>query len=175
LELLKQIAPNVKRIAVLRDTTVAAGSGQLGALQSVAPTFGVELRPVELSAANEIERAVAAFAAQPDGGMIVTASAPAVVHRDLIIALAARYRLPAVYFGTYFVTAGGLIAYAPDVIDQYRRAAGYVDRILKGEKPSELAVQTPTKLALTINLNTAKMLGLTVPSSLLATADEVIE
>ena len=175
LELLKEIAPRVTRAAVLRDPAIAAGIGQFGAIQSVAPSFGVEVSPVDVRDAGEIERAIAAFARSSNGGLIVTASALAVVHRDLIITLAARHKLPAVYSCRFFVTAGGLISYGPDSIDQYRRAAGYVDRILKGEKPADLPVQAPTKYELVINLKTAKALGLDVPPSLLARADEVIE
>jgi putative tryptophan/tyrosine transport system substrate-binding protein len=175
LELLKEIAPRVTRAAVLRDPALAAGAGQLGAIQSVAPSFGVELRPVDVRDAGEIERAVTAFARSSNGGLIVTANTGAIVHRELIITLAARYRLPAVYFYRFFVTAGGLISYGPDSTDQFRRAAGYVDRILKGEKPADLPVQAPTKYVLALNLKTAKALGLDVPPSLLVTADEVIE
>jgi len=175
LELLNEIAPNVKRAAVLRVDDAATGIGQWGALQAVAPRFGVELRPVGLSDAAEIERTVAAFAREPNSGMIVTESGSAIVHRDLIIALAARYRLPAIYAQRFFVTAGGLISYGHDTIEPYRRAAGYVDRILKGEKPADLPVQAPTKYQLVINLKTAKTLGVTVPPSLLTRADEVIE
>ena len=175
LELLKEIAPRVTRVAVLRDSALAAGTGQLGAIQAVAPSFGVELRPVDVRDAPEIERAVAAFARVSDGGLIVTGSTLALVHRDLIVTLAARHKLPAVYFQRVFVTSGGLISYAPDQIDQFRRAGGYVDRILKGEKPAELPVQAPTKLELVINLKTAKALGLDVPATVLARADEVIE
>jgi putative ABC transport system substrate-binding protein len=175
LDLLKQIAPGVARAAVLRDPTIASGSGQLGAIQGAAPAFGVELRPVDVRDAGEIERAVAAFAHASNGGLIVTASVAAVVHRDLIIGLAARHRLPAIYTQRVFVTNGGLIAYGPDFIDQFRRAAGYVDRILKGEKPADLPVQAPTKYELVINLKTAKALSLEVPATLLARADEVIE
>ena len=175
LELLKEIAPRVTRAAVLRDAAVASGIGQFGAIQSVAPSFGVELSPVNVRDAAEIERAVAAFARSPNGGLIVTASALATVHRDLIITLAARHKLPAVYYQRNFVAAGGLISYGPDFIDQFRRAAGYVDRILKGEKPADLPVQAPTKYELVINLKTAKALGLDVPPTLLARADEVIE
>ena len=163
------------RVAVLRDPAIAAGIGQFGAIQSVAPSLGVEVSPVNVRDAGEIERAVTAFARSSNGGLIVTGSALAVVHRDLIITLAARHKLPAVYSDRYFVTAGGLISYGPDLVDQYRRAAGYVDRILKGEKPADLPVQAPTKYELVINLKTAKALGLTVPPSLLARADEVIE
>ena len=148
LELLKQIAPRVTRVAVLRDPAIAAGIGQFGAIQSVAPSFGVELSPVNVRDAGEIERAVTAFARSSNGGLIVTASALAIVHRDLIITLAARHKLPAVYSDRYFVTGGGLISYGPDLVDQYRRAAGYVDRILKGEKPADLPVQAPTKYEL---------------------------
>ena len=175
LELLKQIAPGVTRAAVLRDPAIAAGTGQFGVIQAVAPSLGVEVSPVNVRDAGEIERAVAAFARAPNGGLIVTASALAALHRDLIIALAARHKLPAVYFERYFVAAGGLISYGPDFVDQYRRAAGYVDRILKGEKPADLPVQAPTKYELVINLKTAKALGLDVPPTLLARADEVIE
>jgi putative tryptophan/tyrosine transport system substrate-binding protein len=174
-ELLKEIAPRVTRVAVLRDPAISAGTGQLGAIQSVAPSFGVELSPVNMRDASEIERAVTAFAQSLNGGLIVTGSALAAVHRDLIIALAARHRLPAVYTGRFYVTGGGLISYGPDSIDPYRRAAGYVDRILKGEKAADLPVQAPTKYELVINLKTAKALGLEVPPTLLARADEVIE
>ena len=172
LELLKEIAPSVTRAAVLRDPAVASGIGQFGAVQIVAPSFGVELIPVDVRDIGEIERAVGAFASRSNGGLIVTASALGTVHRQTIIALAARHKLPAVYFNRAYVTAGGLISYAPDVIDEYRRAAGYVDRILKGEKPADLPVQAPTKYELIINLKTAKALGLDVPPSLLARADE---
>ena len=175
LELLKQIAPGVTRVAVLRDPAIAAGIGQFGAIQAVAPSLGVEVSPVNVRDAGEIERAVAAFARSSNGGLIVTASALAIVHRDLIITLAARHKLPAVYSERFFVAAGGLISYGPDYVDQYRRAAGYVDRILKGEKPADLPVQAPTKYELVINLKTAKALGLDVPPTLLARADEVIE
>jgi putative ABC transport system substrate-binding protein len=175
LELLKEIAPGVTRVAVLRDPAVASGIGQFGAVQIVAPSLGVDLSPVDVRDAGEIERAVTAFARGPNGGMIVTASALALVHRDLIIALAARHKIPAVYSDRLMVIAGGLISYGPDRVDQFRLAAGYVDRILKGEKPADLPVQAPTKYDLVINLKTAKALGLTVPPSLLARADEVIE
>ena len=160
LELLKEIAPGVTRAAVLRDPAIAAGIGQFGVIQAVAPSLGVEVSPVNVRDAGEIERAVAAFARSPNGGLIVTASALAAVHRDLIITLAARHKLPAVYSRRFFVAAGGLISYGPDFVDQYRRAAGYVDRILKGEKPADLPVQAPTKYELVINLKTAKALGL---------------
>jgi putative ABC transport system substrate-binding protein len=175
LELLKQIVPSVTRVAVLRDPAITAGIGLWGAIQSASPSFGVELRPVDVRDATEMERALAAFAGSPNGGLILTGSAWAIIHRDLIIALAARHRLPAVYYERYFITAGGLVGYGPNIVDQYRQAAGYVDRILKGEKPANLPVQAPTKYRLAINLKTAKALGLDVPDSLLARADEVIE
>jgi putative ABC transport system substrate-binding protein len=175
LELLKQIAPAVTRAAVLRDPTIASGIGQFAAVQAVAPSLGVDLSAVDVRDAGEIERAVTAFARSSIGGLIVTASALATRHRDLIIALAARLRLPAVYPYRYFVTVGGLISYGPDFVDQYWQAAGYVDRILKGEKPAELPVQAATKYELAINLKTAKVLGLTVPPAVLARAGEVIE
>jgi putative tryptophan/tyrosine transport system substrate-binding protein len=175
LELLKAIAPDVRRAAVLRDPTIASGIGQFAAVQAAAPSLGMELSAVDVRDAGEIERAVMAFTRSPNGGLIVTASALATRHRDLIIALAARLRLPAVYPNRYFVTGGGLISYGPDYVDQYRRAAGYVDRILKGEKPADLPVQAPTKYETVINLKTAKALGLDVPPTLLARADEVIE
>ena len=175
LELLKQIAPRVKRVAVLRDATSTAGIGQFSAIQSVAPPIGVEVSPINMRQPDEIERAIATFARAPDGGLILTASALAAIHRNLVIALAARHKLPAVYTSRFYVTAGGLIAYGPDFGDQFRRAAIYVDRILKGEKPADLPVQAPTRYELVINLKTAKALGLTVPQALLARADEVIE
>ena len=175
LELLKQIAPNVTRAAVLRDAGNPAGIGQFGAVQAAAQSLGVEVSPIGIRDAGEIERAVVAFARSANGGLIVTPSAGVSVHRDLIISLAARYKLPAVYAHRANVNSGGLIAYAPDEIDQFRRAAGYVDRILKGEKPADLPVQAPTKLELAINLKTAKALNLTIPASVLARADEVIE
>jgi putative ABC transport system substrate-binding protein len=175
LELLKQIAPSVTRVAVVRDPVITAGTGQWGAIQSVASSFGVELFPVGVRDAGEIERALAAFAHSPNGGLILTGSALAVVHRDLIIALAARHRLPAVYYDRYFVAAGGLISYGCDSVELYRLAAGYVDRILKGERPADLPVQLPTKYETVLNLKTAKALGLTVPATVLARADEVIE
>jgi putative ABC transport system substrate-binding protein len=175
LELLKEIAPGVTRAAVLRESAIAAGPAQFGAIQAVAQSIGVELRPVEVRATDEIERAITAFARGSNNGLIVTGSPAAVVHRQLIVALAARHRLPAVYNTRIFVAGGGLICYGPDFVDQFRRAAGYIDRILKGEKPSELPVQAPTKYELAINLKTAKALGLEVPTSVLARADEVIE
>jgi putative ABC transport system substrate-binding protein len=163
-------------VAVLRDATNPAGSGQWGAIQSVAPSFGVELSAVNMrSDTDEIERAVAAFARQPNSGLILTASAGAAARRDRLISMAARHKLPAIYPYRYHVTSGGLISYGPDPVDQYRRAAGYVDRILKGENPADLPVQAPTKYDLVINLKTAKALGLEVPPTLLARADEVIE
>jgi putative ABC transport system substrate-binding protein len=174
LELLKEIAPGVKRAAVLRDAATS-GMGQFGAIQAVAPSVGVEVSPVNVRDAPEIERAVAAFARSPNGGLIVTGSALTIFHRELLITLAARYRLPAVYPYKFFVARGGLISYGTDTTDPYRRAAGYVDRILKGEKPADLPVQAPTKYELVINLKTAMALGLTVPPTLLAIADEVIE
>jgi putative tryptophan/tyrosine transport system substrate-binding protein len=175
LELLKEIAPGVTRAAVLRDPANPSGTGQFGAIQSGASSLGVEVSPVNVRDAAEIERAVAAFAPAPNGGLIVTGSGLAVVHRDLIITLAARHKLPAVYFQRLFVTGGGLISYGADFIDQYRRAAGYVDRILKGEKPADLPVQAPTEYELVINLKTAKALGIAIPPTLLARAAEVIE
>ncbi len=175
LELLKEIAPRVTRAAVLRNPAIASGSGQLGAIQSVAPSFGVELSPVNVHDAGEIERAVGAFARSPNGGLIVPASAAAQLHLDLIITLAARHKLPAVYADRIYVTGGGLISYGPDRIDQYRRAAGYVDRILKGEKPADLPVQAPTRYETVLNLKTAKALRLDVPATVLTRADEVIE
>ena len=175
LELLKEIAPRVTRVAVLRDPAIAAGSGQLGVIQALAPSFGVELTPIGVREPGEIERGISAIAHGPNGGVIVTGSPLAVIHRELIIALAARHQMPAVYFYRFFVREGGLISYGPDSIDPYRRAAGYVDRILKGEKPADLPVQAPTKYELAINLKTAKALGLDVPTTLLARADEVIE
>jgi len=175
LELLKEITPGVTRAAVLRDPAITAGIGQFAVIQSVAPSVGVDVSPISVREVAEIERGIAAFARSPNGGMLVTASALAAVHRDLIITLAARYKLPAVYVQRHFVASGGLISYGPDFIDQYRRAADYVDRILKGEKPADLPVQAPTKYDLVINLKTAKTLGLTVPPSVLARADEVIE
>jgi ABC-type uncharacterized transport system substrate-binding protein len=175
LELLKEIAPHVTRAAVLRDSAVSSGIGQFGAIQSIAPSFGVELSPINVRDAVDIERAVAVFASPSNGGLIVTGSALALVHRDLIVKLAARHKLPTVYFGRIFVTSGGLISYGPNTIEQYGQAAGYVARILKGEQPADLPVQAPTKYQFVINLKTAKALGLEVPTTLLARADEVIE
>jgi putative ABC transport system substrate-binding protein len=175
LELLKEIAPRVTRAAVLRDPAIPQGTGQWGAIQTAAPSLGIEVSPINVREAGEIERAVTAFARTSNGGLIVSGSGLANVHRELIVTLAARYKLPAVYFERYFVTGGGLISYAADSLDPHRRAAGYVDRILKEEKPADLPVQNPTKYELVINLKTAKALGLEIPSSVLARADEVIE
>jgi putative tryptophan/tyrosine transport system substrate-binding protein len=175
LELLKEIAPRIARAAVLRDPTIPQGIGQFSAIQAVAPSLGVELRPIDVHDAPEIARAVETFARSANGGLIVTGSALTALHRDLIITLAASHKLPTVYWERFFVTAGGLISYGPDSIDPHRRAAGYVDRILKGAKPADLPVQAPTKYELVINLKTAKALGLQVPQSLLSSADEVIE
>ena len=175
LELLKEVAPRVTRVAVLRDLAIAGGPGQFGAIQAMAPSLGVELRPVDVADPGEIERAVTAFAQRPNGGLIVTGSPGATIHRALIITLAARHHLQAIYFANYFVADSGLISYGPDFLDQCRRAAGYVDRILKGEKSADLPVQAPTKYELVINLKTAKGLGLEIPPTLLARADEVIE
>jgi putative ABC transport system substrate-binding protein len=165
----------VTRAAVVRDPTLTSGIGQFAVIQSVASAAGVEVSPIHPRDAGEIERAVAAFAQSPNGGLIVTSSALSVVHRELIIALAARHRLPAVYYRRYFAASGGLTSYGFDLVDQYRRAAGYVDRILKGEKPADLPVQVPTRYELVVNLKTAKALGLAVPDTVLARADEVIE
>ena len=175
LALLKEIAPNTTRAAVLRDPALRAGMGQWGAIQSASPSVAIEVSPISLVDAGELESALTAFAGNPNGGLILTGSALAVIHRHLIIALAARYRLPAVYYDRYYVAAGGLISYGADSVEQFRLAASYVDRILKGEKPADLPVQTATKYELVFNLKTAKALGLDVPSSLLARADEVIE
>ena len=175
LELLKEIAPRVTRAAVIRDPAISAGIGLFGAIQSAAPGLGVDVTPVNARDESEMERAVAAFARSPNAGMIVTPSALANAHRDLIVTLAARYKLPAVYYSRPFVAAGGLVSYAPDIMDQYRLSAGYVDRILRGEKPADLPVQAPTKYELVINLKTAKALGIEVPPTLTARADEVIE
>ena len=175
LELLKQVAPNVTRVAVLRDATQGGGTSQSAVIQAMAPSLGVEVSLINLRDALEIERAISAFARSPNGGLIIVPGASGVVHHDLIIALAAQGRLPAVYPLRFFVAGGGLISYGTDYIDQYRRAAGYVDRILKGEKVADLPVQAPTKYELVINLKTAQALGLTVPPTLLAIADEVIE
>ena len=175
LELLKQIAPSVTRVGVLGDPDTPTGPAQFGVIQAVAPLFKVEVSSFNKRDASEIERVVTAFAQSPNGGLIMTAGGPAFLNRDLIIALAARYKLPAVYFDRLFVAAAGLLSYGPDRIDLYRRAAGYVDRILKGEKPADMPVQAPTKYQLVINLKTAKALGLIVPQSLLSRADELID
>ena len=175
LELLKEIAPRVTRAAVLRDPTITSGVGQFAVIQSVAGSVGVDVMPVNLGDAAELERELAAFAQSANGGLILTASALSAVHRDLIVTLAARHRLPAVYQERNYVAAGGLISYGADWVDQYRRAAGYVDRILKGEKPADLPVQAPTRYELVINLKTAKALGMELPATVLARADEVIE
>ena len=175
LELLKEIAPGVTRVAVLRDTTLASGAAQFGVIQAAAPSLRMEVIPVNMPNASEIEQSVKAFARAPNSGLIVTASAATIRYRDLIISLAARHKLPTVYWERFFVAAGGLISYGPDLIDNYRRAAGYVDRILKGAKPADLPVQAPTKYETVINLKTAKALGLTFPPAVLARADEVIE
>ena len=174
LELLKEIAPRVTRAAVLRDPVIASGIGQFGAVQAVAPSLGVELSPVDVRDAGEIERAIIAFARAPNGGLIVTGSPLATVHRELIITLALRHKLPAVYSRQLFADDGGLVSYGPDFLDQFRLAASYVDRILKGEKPADLPVQAPTKYDLVINLKTAKAMGLIFPPAVLARADDVI-
>jgi putative ABC transport system substrate-binding protein len=175
LELLKEIAPRMTRAAILRDASIPQGVGQFAVIQAAAPSLGIELRSVDVRNADEIERGVKAFAREGDGGLIVTASSLAIVHRDLIIALAARHNLPAIYFQQFFVSAGGLVSYGFDPIEPHRRAAAYIDRILKGEKPGDLPVQVETKFELVINIKTAKALGLTIPDSLLSRADEVIE
>jgi putative ABC transport system substrate-binding protein len=175
LELLKQMAPNVARVAVLRDSTQGSGNSQFAVIQGAAPLLRVEVNPVNIRDADEIERTVTAFARSPNGGLIVASGPGANAHRDLIISLAARHKLPAVYPDRYFSIVGGLVSYGPDYVDQYRRAAGYVDRILKGEKPADLPVQALTKYELVVNMKTAKALDLDVPQTLLATADEVIE
>ena len=176
LELLKEIAPTVTRAAILRDAAVTAGIGQFAVIQSVSRSVGIDVRPINLlRGPAEIENSVAAFARAPNGGLMLTASALSGLHRDLIISLAARYKLPATYHERSYAAAGGLVSYGPNFLDQYRRAAGYIDRILKGEKPADLPVQAPTKYELVINLKTAKALGIDVPTTVLARADEVIE
>ena len=175
LELLKEIAPGVTRAAVLRDPAITSGIGQFAVIQYVSRSIGLEVSPVDVRDAPEIERGVSAFTRAPNGGPILTGSALSILHRDLIVTLAARHKLPAVYWERIFVTSGGLISYGPDLVDQFRRAANYVDRILKGEKPADLPVQAPNKYELAINLKTAKALGLTIPPALLVRADEVIE
>jgi len=175
LELLKQIAPGLTRVAVIRDPALTSGTGQFAAIQALAPSLGVEVTPVNVRDAGEIERAITAFARSPNGGLILTGSALSQVHRQTIVALAARHKLPAIYYERFVVAEGGLMSYGPSLVDQFQRAAGYADRILKGEKPADLPVQTPTKYELAINLKTAKALGLEVPPTLLVRADEVIE
>jgi putative ABC transport system substrate-binding protein len=176
LELLKEIAPKIRRVAVLRDPTITAGTGQFAVIQSVAPSVGMDLRPIDVRDPADIERAVVAFARSANGGMIVTASTSSVANRKLIIALAAQHKMPTVYFERgLFAVAGGLISYGPSFRDQHRRAASYVDRILKGEKPADLPVQAPDRYELAINLKTAKALDLTIPGTVLSRADEVIE
>ena len=175
LELLKEVQPEITRVAILRDPTLASGSGQFGAIQAAASSFGVELTPVGLRNAEEIKSTINAFASGAKGGLIVTASTLATLHRDLIVTLASKHRLPTVYSNRLFVTDGGLLSYSPDRIDQFRRAAGYIDRLLKGEKPSDLPVHAPTKYELVINLKAAKAIGLTFPPAVLGRADEVIE
>ena len=175
LELLKQIAPGLTRVAVIRDPALTSGTGQFAAIQALAPSLGVEVSPVNVRDAGEIERAITAFARSPNGGLILTGSALSQVHRQTIVALAARHKLPAIYYERFVVAEGGLMSYGPSLVDQFQRAAGYADRILKGEKPADLPVQTPTKYELAINLKTAKALGLEVPPTLLVRADEVIE
>jgi putative tryptophan/tyrosine transport system substrate-binding protein len=175
LELLKEIAPNVTRVAVLRESFVASGPGQFGAIQAAAQSHNVELRPVDLREPSEIERDITAFAQEPNGGLIVTGSPAATVHRELINALALRHRLPVVFNSRFYVASGGLVSYGPDFVDQFRRAAGYVDRILKGEMPADLPVQVPTKYELAVNLRTAKQLGIVVPPAVLSRADDVLE
>jgi len=174
-ELVKEVAPHVKRLAVLRNPAIASGIGQFATVQAVAPSLGLELSPIDVRDETEIERAVTVFARAGNGGLIVTASGAATRHRDRIITLAARHKLPAVYPGRWFVTAGGLLSYGPDNVDQFRHAAGYVDRILKGEKPADMPVQAASKYGLVINMKTAAALGITIPPTLLARADEVIE
>src|SRR5262245_15701212 len=175
LELLKEIAPHVTRVAVLRDAAVASGIAQFAVLQSMAPSLRVDVSPLDVRYGDEIERAITVFALSANGGLIVPASGSAITHREAIMTLAARHKLPAVYYAPYYAREGGLLAYGPNSIDPFRRAAGYVDRILRGERPAELPVQNPTKYELVINLKTAKVLGLEVPPTLLARADEVIE
>jgi putative ABC transport system substrate-binding protein len=175
LELLKDIVPGMRRAAVVRDPSITSGIGQFGAIQAVAPSLGVELTPIDVRDESGIEQAIAVFARGPSGGLVVTASPTAVRRRELIASIAAQHRLPSVFPGGAFAASGGLISYGADDIEQHRRAASYVDRILKGEKPADLPVQAPTKYELVLNLKTAKALGLEVPATLLARADEVIE
>src|SRR5262249_35951241 len=175
LELLKEVAPGVTRAAVLRDRAITAGIGQFAVIQSVAPSLGMDVRPVNVRDASEIERGVSAFARSPNGGLIITTSALSLAHRELIITLAARHKLPAVYYRRRYATEGGLLSYGYDIAEHFRRGANYVDRILRGEKPADLPVQAPSKYELVVNLKTAKALGITIPPMLLARADEVIE
>jgi putative ABC transport system substrate-binding protein len=175
LELLREMMPSVTRAGIIRDATITAGIGQWGALQAVAPSLGIEIFPVNVRDIAEMERAVAGLGRASNGALIVTGSFTAVVHREPIITMAARHKVPSIYYDRYFTATGGLISYGPDLVDQFRRAAGYIDRILKGEKPADLPVQAPTKYELVINLKTAKALGLEMPSTLLARADDVIE
>jgi putative ABC transport system substrate-binding protein len=175
LELLQEIAPGLRQVGILRDSSLTSGTGQFGAIQAVAPSLRLEVAPMNMRDADEIERAIEAFAHTANGALLVTASGSAQLHRDLIIKLAAQYRIPAVYYERTFAFAGGLVSYGPDFADQYRRAASYVDRILKGEKPADLPVQAPTKYELVVNLKTAKAIGLDVPATVLARANEVIE
>jgi putative ABC transport system substrate-binding protein len=175
LELLKRIAPHVTRAGIIRDPTLTAGTAMFGAIQAVAPSLGVDVRPIDVRDASEIERAVTAFARSSNGGLIVIPSPFAPLHRNLIVALAARHNLPTVYYERFLVSAGGLVSYGPDFFDEYRRAAGYINRVLKGEKPADLPVQAPTKYKTVINLKTAKALGLEIPPTVLTIADEVIE
>jgi putative tryptophan/tyrosine transport system substrate-binding protein len=175
LELLKRIVPHVTRAGIIRDPTLTAGTAMFGAIQAVAPSLGVDVRPIDVRDASEIERAVTAFARSSNGGLIVIPSPFVLSHRDLIVALAARHNLPTVYYERYLVSAGGLVSYGPDYFDEYRRAAGYINRVLKGEKPADLPVQAPTKYKTVINLKTAKALGLEIPPTVLTIADEVIE
>ena len=175
LELLKQIAPSITRAAVLRDATQGSGDSEFAAIQAVAPSLRIEVNPVNMRDVGEIERAVEAFAQQSNGGLVVASGGATIIHRELLIALAARHKLPTIYPYRFFIGAGGLISYGPDQVEQYRQAASYVDRILKGEKPADLPVQTPTRYEMALNLKTAKALGLDVPATVLARADEVIE
>jgi putative ABC transport system substrate-binding protein len=175
LELLKEVAPSVTRVAVLRDSVIGSGTAQFAVIQAAAPSLRLEVHPINMREAGEIERAVVGFARSPNGGLVVTGSASAQRYHELIVALAARHKLPTVYYERFFVSGGGLISYGPSLIGQYQRAASYIDRILKGEKAADLPVQAPTKYDLVINLKTARALGLTVPATLLARADEVIE
>jgi len=175
LDLLKQIAPTIRRVAVLRDAATPSGTGQFAAIQAVAPSLNLDVVPVNMRDAAELERSIEAFARSPNGGLVLTGSNLSILHRDLIIALAARHKLPAIYYEQFYAVSGGLISYGSDRIELYRLAAGYVDRVLRGEKPGDLPVQAPTKFELAINLKTARALGLTVPQTLLAQATDIIE